>query len=138
MSSPSASLRRGGHRQQPTRFEVVEKALVGRRLGVVELVDDHHVETGRIESVGPEGGQRLDRREDVAAPVGALAADQQLPEGAVPHCFAERSARLAKDLFTVRDKQQGEVAVLSRQPAVVESRDNRLAGAGRCHDEVVA
>ncbi len=47
------ALRRGGQSEQLDRRQVVEQTAVGRRLGVVELVDDHDVEVVRRESVHP-------------------------------------------------------------------------------------
>ncbi|GAB2964140.1 hypothetical protein GCM10027280_61330 [Micromonospora polyrhachis] len=43
------AVRGGGQPEQDLRFEPAQQPLVGRCLGVVELVDDHHVELVRRE-----------------------------------------------------------------------------------------
>lgn len=45
------ALWRGREPQQQLRFQVVEQPRVGRRACAVKLVDDHHVERGRLETV---------------------------------------------------------------------------------------
>ena len=62
---------------------VVEQRLVRRRRCVVELVHDHDVEVGRVDSSNSALLQALDRREDVLEPLGPLATDPLLAEGCV-------------------------------------------------------
>ena len=67
---PVGPLRRRRQAQQVHRAHVVEQRRVGGRSGVVELVDDHHVEVLGIERPQVARRQRLDRGEDVLpAPV---------------------------------------------------------------------
>ena len=61
-----------------------------RGAGVVELVDDHHVEAVGIEvALEIEPGERLDRCEDVPPLAWSLAGDEALAERAVAHDVAE-------------------------------------------------
>lgn len=69
--------------EELSRGQVVRDAAVGRRLGVVELVDDHHVVGVRRDVGDVIRGEGLDGGEDVAPPLGAGAADIQLTEARV-------------------------------------------------------
>src|SRR3546814_16093980 len=86
--------------------EVVEYLLVGRRRGVVERVDDHHVEVIGREVSQPAGAQALDRGVDVLEPCRLRAADPLLAEGGVAQGVAEGGEALVEDLLAVGDEKQ--------------------------------
>ena len=75
-----ASFRRGGQAEQFDRREVIEDSFVRGGGGVVELVDDHHVEVIRRQGVEVAGVQTLDRGEDVIEPRWSRTADPLLAE----------------------------------------------------------
>jgi hypothetical protein len=85
---------------------VLEEPFVGRRLGVVELVDDDDVEVVGWDPVHPVGRQRLDAGEDVLPALRPSAADVELAERAVGEHLAVGAQRLLEDLLAVRDEQQ--------------------------------
>lgn len=62
---------------------MIEQRAVGGCLGVVELVNDDHVERCRVQLAQPLGVQRLDRGEDVRPAARLLAAHQQFAERGV-------------------------------------------------------
>ena len=80
--------------------------------------------------------QRLNRREHMPALLGSMAIDEQLAEGSVAKNRPIGGQALRQDLATVRNEQQAGILQALPEPAVVERRDERLAGAGGGHDEV--
>jgi hypothetical protein len=72
-------------------LEVLEQRDVRLGSGVVELVDDHHVEVLRIERLEARRAEALDRREDVLEPIGARATDPELAERRVTQAVSEES-----------------------------------------------
>ncbi len=126
-----------GERKQHLGFEAVEHRPIRGGFGVVELVDDDHVERRRLEVVGAQRVQRLDAGEDVGTFGRLVPTDQLLAEAAVEQRFAERPAGLVEDLLAVGNEQERQlVAVLLTNSLVVEGGDDRLAGAGGGDDEV--
>ena len=93
-----------------SRLEPLEQATVARRGGVVELVDDDHVEVLRTQARDRLLGQRLDHREDVRT-AGDSAAAMNLAERAVAQHGAERRAALLEDSLAVGDEQQRQIAL---------------------------
>src|SRR3546814_9149675 len=95
---PVGALRCGRQRQQHVRLEVVKYRSIGGRFGVVELVDDHHVERGRIEVLYAQRVQRLDTGEHVRAIYRTFAADAFLAEARYDQRLSEGATRLIKAL----------------------------------------
>ena len=79
---------------------------VGRRLGVVELVDDHDVEGVGRDVLRRRTRQGLDAGEDVLPALRARAADVELAEVGVGEHLAVGPQRLLEDLLAVRDEEQ--------------------------------
>ena len=103
---PVAAFGRGREPEQLDGLEVVEHPLVGRRGGVVELVDDDDVEVIGWQRVEAAGVEALDRCEHVLEPVRSCATDPLLAEGWVAQRVAERGEALVEDLLAVGDEQQ--------------------------------
>ncbi len=80
--------------------------------------------------------ESLNRREHMPPFVGTMAVDVELAECAVTQHLAERAEALPQNLLPVSDEQQARVAHLLPQSLEVQCRDDRLAGAGRGHDQV--
>ena len=119
MSCPSA---RSGVAVRPSenlRLQTLEKSTIGRRLGVVELVDDDDVVgVGSISSIAIQG---LDRREDVFADNRTFGSDVSLAERHLVQEPAEHLLALPKDLVAMRHEQQaietlGSRTACSRRP----------------------
>ncbi len=70
-----APLGRGRESQELGWLHMVEKRAIRRRLGVMELVHDDHVEVLGVEGGEAAGVQALDGGEDVVEAIGAGAAD---------------------------------------------------------------
>src|SRR5581483_10358474 len=79
--------------------------------------------------------KRLDRGEDVAPAVRALAVGIELTKRCIAKDGAEHIARLLKDFAAMRDEEQREWTLFS-EAAIVERGDDGLARAGRGDDEV--
>ena len=79
----------GGEAQQQDGRQVAQPALVASGGGVVELIDDHHVERVRRQVRRIQPSERLHRGEHMAPLAGALAIHQQLAEGAIAQHLAE-------------------------------------------------
>ena len=88
------------------RLHVVENGVVGRSLGVMELVDDHDIEVAWVEVPEASRVQALDRGEDVVEPVRPITAHPQLAKGCVTQGVSERADGLREDLLAMRDEQQ--------------------------------
>ncbi len=73
---------------------------------MVELIDDDDVEEVRFQLLNAEGGQRLDRGEDVFPLTGVCAPRLKFAEGAVLHHVAVRAHGLVEDFLAVRDEEQ--------------------------------
>jgi hypothetical protein len=131
-----AALGRGGETEQLARGQVVEQATVGRRLGVVKLVDDHHVEVVARDLLDAVGGQGLHAREHMAPQLGVVPSDELLAERPVAQHLAVGAPRLLQDLAPVRDEQQPVPRQGLPQPVVVQGGDDCLPRAGRRDDEV--
>ncbi len=132
-----ASLGGRGEAEELARPHVVEQRAIRRGGGVVELVDDDHVEVIRGE-VGEAGGaQALDRGEDVLEGARTLAADPELAERVVAEGLAERGQALGQDLFSVRHEEEPGSRKRLTKARVVERRHHRLAGARRGDEEVL-
>ena len=130
------ALRGCGEPEEFAGLEVVEKPPIGRRLGVVELVDDDDVE--RVGGdLGDAAGERLDAGEDVSPLARDVPADIQLAEGAVAEDLAVGAQRLLEDLLAVGDEEQARPFAPCTEAAIVEGGDDGLAGAG-CGDDEVA
>jgi hypothetical protein len=101
-----AALGRGGEPEQLGRREWFEHLLVRRCGGVVELVDDHHVEVIAGQRVEVGRVEALDRREDVLEARRPGTADPLLAERRVAEARSGTSRALVEDLLAVRDEQQ--------------------------------
>ena len=99
------TFRRRGQSEQFPRRELVHDDAVRRCRGVVELVDDDHVEVVGRQMLEPPRRQALDRRENVVERRGAQTADPFLAEGVVTHHMAERRHALVEDLLSMRDEE---------------------------------
>lgn len=110
---------------------------VGRRLRVMELVDDGDVEGAGRDGRDAVGVQGLDRGEDVPPPLRTRTPDVQLTESAVAQHLPVNPAGLLQDLLPVCDEQQaGPVGRGGAQPPVVQRGDHGLAGAGGRDEQV--
>ena len=101
---------------------MVEESDVGVGGGVVELVDDHDVELGRIDRGEVGGRRRSDRREHVVPLCWSLAAHPEFAEGAVLHDVAEHVSALSEDAVSVGDEEQSCSWQLRAEVSVVEGR----------------
>ena len=131
-----AALGGGGEAEQLDGGEVVEHLLVRRGGGVVELVDDHHVEVIGREVGQAAGVEALDRGEDVLEALRPGAADPLLAEGGVAQGVAEGGEALVEDLLAVGDEQQAGAGEPLAEASVVDGGHHGLAGAGGGHEEV--
>jgi hypothetical protein len=107
--------------------------------GVVELVDDDHIERVRRNAIEIDALQRLHGCEHVLPFVGTMAVDVQLTEGAIAEDMPERDQRLLEDLLAMGDEQELQrtsAADFFAQAFVIERRDDGLARAGRGDDEI--
>jgi hypothetical protein len=96
----SGALGGGGEAQQQGRPQVGQPALVARGFGVVELIDDHHVERVRRQVRRIQPSERLHRGEHVAPLAGALAIHQQLAEGAIARSWVPRATSQERGLWS--------------------------------------
>jgi hypothetical protein len=110
---------------------VLEQSAVRGGLRVVELVHDHHVERARIHCPQVDPGEGLDGGKDMAPLFGAVPVDVELAELPVSQHRPEDVAALLQDLPAVRDEEETRTRPLAREAAVVEGRDQRLAGPRR-------
>jgi len=113
-----------------------QQAPVRRRLGVMELVNDNHVELLRPHRRQPIGVQALDRGEHMAPLGRPPASNPHLTKGPVSHDRRECQPALIEDLPPMGHEQQGQPAQFLHQPAVVEGRDHCLASPGGRHHQV--
>ena len=129
--SAVAPLGRRRQAEQELRTEVGDQLSVGRRGGVVELVDDDVVERVWREPLQVLAtAQRLDRSEhDVG--VRLLRICPCSGQGAPRADAAEGVERLVEDLLAMRDEQHAPELRAVR----VERREPRLSKSGRQHDE---
>lgn len=79
-------------------------------LGVVELVDDDHLEVLRGQTLDAVRRQALDAGKDMPPPLRAAASDVQLAERAVGEDLAVGAEGLSEDLLAVGDEQQARSA----------------------------
>lgn len=128
-----------GETQQHLWSKMFKNSRVGLGLGagVVELINDDHVEPVGGEVIEVQVCQGLHGREDVAPLRRPLAADELLAERAVAHDVGERGLALLQDLVAVGDEEKRVDLTCVVESSVVESSDHRLAGA-RCHHDEVA
>ena len=127
-----------GEAEQLARGQVVEEPSVRRRLGVVELVDDHDVVGVGRDVRDAVRLQGLHAGEDVVPTLRARAGDVQLTERGVGEDFSVGPQRLLEDLLAVRDEEQSRPVGWRgpAQSAVVKCGDHRLAGPGGGDDQI--
>ena len=135
---PVGALGRCRESDELARCEMVDQPPVGRRLSMVELVDDHDVVGVGWDVVDAVGGQRLDAGEDVPPALGSSTTDIELAERGVREDLPVGAQRLLEDLPAVCDEEERRAVrgLVVAQPAVVEGGDHCLAGAGRGNDQV--
>ncbi len=131
-----APLGRRGESEELARREVGEERPIGLGRGVVELIDHDHVEVGGFEVRVARRGQALDGGEDMLEPGRPCAADPELAERRIPERMTERGQALREELFAVRDEQEPRARQGLLQSGIVEGRHDRLARAGRGHEQV--
>ena len=128
-------LRGRGQPEQDARLQVLEQPCVGRRLGVVELVDDHHVERVRVELVEAAGASDW-----IEAKTWSQLPDARRRPAArrsAPSSSTWRKTRWLCSRISLRwATKSSALEPACPQPPVVERRDHRLAGAGRRDDQV--
>ena len=116
---------------------MVEDAAVTGCLGVMELVDDHHVEPGRVQLRQGLGVQRLYGREHMLPVSGPVPGDEQLTESAVGQHLAIGAQALFENLAAMRHEEQaGPRSAGGGEPLVVQRGHHRLTCAGGRDDEV--
>jgi len=125
----------GVEAQQQGRPQVGQPALVAGGGGVVELIDDHHIERVRRQVRRIQPSERLHRGEHMAPLAGALAVHQQLAEGAIAQHLAKGGEALLQDLAPVGHEQQARVT-RAALAGVIEGSDHGFAGAGGGHHQV--
>ncbi len=130
------ALRGGGETEKVPRADVLQQAIVGRGRGVVEFVDDDDVVEGRVELLETVFVEGLDTGEDVPPLRGFAPGDELFAEAVVFEDDAEHGQALVEDLAAVGDKEELQRAVLVAEAAVVEGRNDGLAGAGGGDHEV--
>ena len=134
--APIVSLGRRREAKQDDGAEMGEQALIGRRLGVMELVDDHDIEAARIDGTEVKSREGLDRGEDILSDDRPLAAPIQLAKAPLPEDMAVRGAALLQDALPVSDEEKSIPRELSPQPLEVEGSHERLARTRRSDHEV--
>ena len=117
--------------------EMFEQPPIRRRRRMMELVDNHDVERGRIELRQIDLRQGLNGRKHVPPLVGPVAVHVELAEVSRSQDLAERAEALPQDFLSMGHKQQAEIAVLIAQALVVERGDDGLAGSRRGHDKIL-
>ena len=113
-------------------------ALVRRRRGMVKLVDDRPRRSASGASVARSPVQRLDDAKTWPQASAVRRRPSSSPKR--PSWSTARNVALAllQDLLAVRDEEQASYRLRCfAEPAVVECRDDGLAGAGRGDDQVV-
>ena len=134
---PIAALRCRCESEELDRGDVIEDVLIQRCCGVMELVDDHHIEMVGRQRGEIAGVQTLDRREHVVESCWSRSTHPLLTERCVAQRVAECGETLIEDLLTVCDEQQPGSIQPAAQRGIVECGHDGLAGA-RCGDEQVA
>ncbi len=133
---PVGAFRRRREAEQLPRLQSFEECPIGRRGGVVELVDDDDVEVARVDGVDAGRREALDGCEDVLEVAGPLRAHPQLAERCVVERVAVGEPALFEDLAAMGDEQQSRPWERPGEVAVVDGGHHRLAGAGRGDQQV--
>src|SRR5688572_16975167 len=117
--------------------EMVEQPPIRRRRRMMELVDNHDVESGRIELRQIDLTEGLNGSKYVPPLVGLMAVHVEFAEVSRSQNLAERADALPQDFLPMGDKQQTEISVLIAQALVVERGNDGLAGSRRGYDKIL-
>ena len=117
-------------------FEMVDECFVRIRSGVVEFIDDQHIEPIGIQMLEVGNGEALDGGEHVLERIRLLSINPELAKCRVAQRVAESEKTLVQDFLAVGDKQQSRPRQASAQSLIVECRHHRLAGASRRNQQV--
>src|SRR5690606_2541701 len=131
-----AALGRRREAQQLPRREMLQERLVGRRCGVMELVDDHDIEMVRRDVVWAANTEALNRGEHVLEAVRSLASYPPLAECRIAKRMAECGQALVENLFSVCDEQEAGAGQATAQTLIVQGGHHGLARAG-CRNQQV-
>ena len=121
------------------RLEVIQKLLICRRSGVVELVHDDEIVEILADSLSKRAGvQSLHRNKQIIQRIRTMFANEQFAEIRVVKYPAEAFYALFKDFLAVRYEQQaaGLTCVFAAESAIIERGNYSFACAGRGNDKI--
>src|SRR3546814_9744629 len=108
---------------------MIQKRLIGLCRRMVELIDDHHVETIWLDVGHAGSSQTLHRSKNVIERDRAITANPEFAECGVAQGMTERRQTLLKDFLAMGNEEQACTRQAYAQALVIQCRHDSLSGA---------